>query len=325
MDECLSELGILKGLKAPIPSPVVGVTDTPANSSMKRVTTPSTPVLMSGSALASGHASQFVGTSPPVQRVQYPQQVKPQSLPRPRSQLRTSTSPHSPASRENYTGRSSSDAENPDFILEVVVLDEDSWGAGEKGKVRKGSPKSQRRGSVEKFTDTLKNVAREAPSLPSLKRFSEPPRLGPPSPSPVLPQSFSQQQQRGHGRSRSRSRSRPATPRTPPYPTCPTSPPSTTTKSSNSPVPRGVNSTQVLYTCETVCRFHPDQDVLYGGIGFHMLEVGTRLGVIQELGPPCMHPELPAYLDDGEDCLLLAVDVNENIGWAFASFLVPVD
>jgi len=50
-----------------------------------------------------------------------------------------------------------------------------------------------------------------------------------------------------------------------------------------------------------------------------------RLGIVQEHGHPSMHPALPVHIDDGEDCLLLATDVSGDLGWAFASFLVPID
>ena len=220
-------------------------------------------------------------------------------------------------------------SEDPAFVSEVVVLDTDSWGEREKERERElkeDRPKTQRRGSVKKkLADTLENVARKSPSLPSLKRFSGPPRLGSPSPSHGLPQSSAQQQQQGHGRSRSRSRSRPATPRTPSYPSYPTSPPLIVTSSSTSSHSQGPYSTPVLYACEAITPFSLGRDVMYQGIGFHRLEVGTRLGIVQEYGHPCMHPLLPVHVDDGEDCLLFAMDGCANVGWAFASFLVPVD
>ena len=50
-----------------------------------------------------------------------------------------------------------------------------------------------------------------------------------------------------------------------------------------------------------------------------------RLGIVREFGHPCIHPSLPAHIYDGEDCLLPANDGYENVGRAFASFLVPVD
>ena len=232
-------------------------------------------------------------------------------------------------SRRNHAGQSSvvgTSTEDPAFVSEVVVLDKESWGEEER-EAKEERAKPQRRGSVKKkFADTLENVARKSPSLPSLKRFSGPPRLGSPSPSPGLPQSLSQQQQhQENARPRSRSRSRPATPRTPSYPAYPTSPPLITTKSSTSTHSQGPYSTPVLYACEAVSPFHLGRDVVYKSYGFHRLEVGMRLGIVEEFGHPSTHPALPVHIDDGEDCLLLAMDVYDKIGWAFASFLVPVD
>jgi len=233
------------------------------------------------------------------------------------------------ATRGSHTSQSLGVATNPEdspFVSEVVVLDTDSWGEREREReAREDRPKPQRRGSVrKKFAETLESV-RKSPSLPSLKRFSGPPRLGSPSPSPGLPSSFAQQQHQGHGRSQSRSRSRPGTPHTPSYPSYPAPPPLIVTSSANSTHSQGPYLTPVLYACEAVSRFHLGRDVSYRGIGFHKLEVGTRLGITEEAGHPCMHPALPIHVDDGEDCLLLAMDEHGNVGWAFASFLVPVD
>ena len=215
-----------------------------------------------------------------------------------------------------------SSAEDSTFVSEVVVLDADTWEERER-EAKEERPKPQRRGSVKKkLADTLENVARKSPSLHSLKRFSGPPRVASPSPS-GLSQSSSQQQ--GHGRSRSRSRSRPVTPHAPPYQTYPTSPPLITTESSNSTHSQGPYSTPVLYACEAITAFRLGRHALYQGYGFHTLEVGTRLGIIEERGHPCTHPSLPVHVDDGEDCLLLAVDEYGNQGWAFASFMMPVD
>lgn len=211
-----------------------------------------------------------------------------------------------------------SNAEDSAFVSEVVVLDAESWGERER-EIKEGRPKTQRRGSVKKkFTDTLESVVRRSPSLHSLKRFSGPPRLG--SPSPGLSQSSSQPH--GHRRSRSQSRSRPSTPHIPSHHT---SPPLINIDSSNSSHSQGPYSTPVLYACEAITPFRLCRSVLYEGIGFHTLIVGTRLGIIQEFGHPSTHPSLPVHVDDGEDCLLLAMDGHGEVGWAFASFLVPVD
>lgn len=214
-----------------------------------------------------------------------------------------------------------SNAEDTTFVSEVVVLDADVWEERER-ESKEDRPKPQRRGSVKKkLTDTLENVARRSPSLHSLKRFSGPPRLGSPSPSAGMPQ------QQGSGRSHSRSRSRPSTPHPPSYPgpPCPTPPPILTINSSTSAHSQGPYSSPVLYACEVVSPFRLGRDVLYEGLGFHTLEVGAKFGIVEERGHPSTHPSLPVHVDDGEDCLLIAMDVHGNDGWAFASFLVPVD
>ena len=60
------------------------------------------------------------------------------------------------------------------------------------------------------------------------------------------------------------------------------------------------------------------------------------LEVLQEAGHPSIHPKLPLWVDDGEDCLLLCRDggaggqngegkeAGGNVGWALASFLEPL-
>ena len=59
--------------------------------------------------------------------------------------------------------------------------------------------------------------------------------------------------------------------------------------------------------------------------------------VLQEAGHPSIHPKLPLWVDDGEDCLLLCRERKEgvegeageetgggDVGWALASFLEPL-
>ena len=61
--------------------------------------------------------------------------------------------------------------------------------------------------------------------------------------------------------------------------------------------------------------------------------------MLQEAGHPSIHPKLPLWVDDGEDCLLLCRERREgidglgeeggegeggNVGWALASFLEPL-
>ena len=56
-----------------------------------------------------------------------------------------------------------------------------------------------------------------------------------------------------------------------------------------------------------------------------MLEVGEEFDILDEWGHPSNHPDLPLFVDEGEDCLLLVRDEAGHIGWALASFLIPVD
>jgi len=81
----------------------------------------------------------------------------------------------------------------------------------------------------------------------------------------------------------------------------------------------------VMYECEVITTFDVGRDVTYEGVPFHRLKVGSRLGILVEAGHPCTHPNLPIHVDDGEDCLLMARNIEGAIGWVFASFLIPVD
>lgn len=97
---------------------------------------------------------------------------------------------------------------------------------------------------------------------------------------------------------------------------------------SQPPTPRPssfVYTTPVMYECEAITTFNAGRDVKYEGIPFHKLKTGRRLGILQEAGHPCTHPNLPIHVDDGEDCLLMAMDTEGTVGWVFASFLIPVD
>lgn len=80
-----------------------------------------------------------------------------------------------------------------------------------------------------------------------------------------------------------------------------------------------------MYECEAITSFNVGRDIKYEGIAFHVLRVGNRLGIMQEAGHPSTHANLPISVDDGEDCLLLARNIEGTVGWAFASFLLPVD
>ncbi|KAJ7286910.1 hypothetical protein C8J57DRAFT_1495398 [Mycena rebaudengoi] len=79
-----------------------------------------------------------------------------------------------------------------------------------------------------------------------------------------------------------------------------------------------------LYACRVVHPCQPPAAVAYFGFPFFALEEHALLGVLHEAGHPSTHPRLPLYVDDGEDCLLLCRDADNEIGWALASFLAPL-
>ncbi|KAF8171877.1 hypothetical protein BJ912DRAFT_860280 [Pholiota molesta] len=78
------------------------------------------------------------------------------------------------------------------------------------------------------------------------------------------------------------------------------------------------------YTCQVVHPCRPPAAVQYYSFPFFTLQVGDFYEVLQEAGHPSIHPKLPLYVDDGEDCLLLCRDGYGIVGWALASFLEPV-
>ncbi|KZT27173.1 hypothetical protein NEOLEDRAFT_160821 [Neolentinus lepideus HHB14362 ss-1] len=103
--------------------------------------------------------------------------------------------------------------------------------------------------------------------------------------------------------------------------------PSPTKKSSHqSQGPQKITSHgKSLYACRVVHRCEPPASVSYHSLPFFTLRPGTTLDILHESGHPSNHPDLPLFVDDGEDCLLLVRDrETHQIGWALASFLTPV-
>lgn len=86
-----------------------------------------------------------------------------------------------------------------------------------------------------------------------------------------------------------------------------------------------VPSIPAMYECRAVHECHPPEGVSYRGLPFCHLEIDDVFQILQESGHPSTHPDLPLVLDEGEDCLLLVRDRTGEIGWALASFLLPVD
>lgn len=80
-----------------------------------------------------------------------------------------------------------------------------------------------------------------------------------------------------------------------------------------------------LYSCYVIHPCQPPEGVQYHGILFHTLEPEDIYDVLQECGHPAEHRELPLYVDGGEDCLLLVRNMQGVVGWALASFMLPVD
>ncbi|KAF7790946.1 hypothetical protein EIP86_001905 [Pleurotus ostreatoroseus] len=79
-----------------------------------------------------------------------------------------------------------------------------------------------------------------------------------------------------------------------------------------------------LYQCHAIHPCSPPPGVSYRDIPFLTIRVGDIFDVLEEKGHPSQHRNLPLYIDDGEDCLLLVRDMHDDIGWALASFLFPV-
>ncbi|TFK66039.1 hypothetical protein BDN72DRAFT_163537 [Pluteus cervinus] len=78
------------------------------------------------------------------------------------------------------------------------------------------------------------------------------------------------------------------------------------------------------YICQVTYPCVPPPHAAYYSFPFFTLQVGEIYEVLKEAGHPSVHPKLPVYVDEGEDCLLLCRDELRRVGWAFASFLNPV-
>ncbi|KAM5537947.1 hypothetical protein V8D89_008423 [Ganoderma adspersum] len=80
-----------------------------------------------------------------------------------------------------------------------------------------------------------------------------------------------------------------------------------------------------LYECRVIHPCEPPDGVEYRSLPFFTLVVDEVYDILQEAGHPSVHRDLPLYVDDGEDCLLLVRNDAGDLGWALASFMVPVD
>ncbi|KAI1791354.1 Dbl-like domain-containing protein [Ganoderma leucocontextum] len=80
-----------------------------------------------------------------------------------------------------------------------------------------------------------------------------------------------------------------------------------------------------LYECRVVHPCKPPEGVEYRDLPFLTLVVDEVYEILQEAGHPATHRDLPLYVDEGEDCLLLVRNSSGDVGWALASFMFPVD
>ncbi|KAF5387247.1 hypothetical protein D9757_006854 [Collybiopsis confluens] len=84
------------------------------------------------------------------------------------------------------------------------------------------------------------------------------------------------------------------------------------------------SSAKAKYTCRVIHPCKPPAVVSYFSFPFFTLVEGDMYQILQEAGHPSIHPKLPLYVDDGEDCLLLCRNEAGLVGWALASFLEPI-
>ena len=77
-----------------------------------------------------------------------------------------------------------------------------------------------------------------------------------------------------------------------------------------------------LYPCTTVVPMELGS-AKYLGLPFLSLRTGDTIQVLYEAGHPNQH-NLPFPQEPGDDCLLVARDERGTIGWAFASFVMPL-
>lgn len=69
----------------------------------------------------------------------------------------------------------------------------------------------------------------------------------------------------------------------------------------------------------------------YAGLDWLDLEVGQRLDVVVDAGPPAAHPEINPVVDDGVDTLFIARrryrehnhGYSVEVGWVWASYIFP--
>jgi len=75
-----------------------------------------------------------------------------------------------------------------------------------------------------------------------------------------------------------------------------------------------------------VVAVHPfeTRDVIYREHPFFQLQIDEVYDVLDDAGHPSTCEGLPLHVDDMDDSLLLVRNIYGEIGWALASYVVPV-
>jgi hypothetical protein len=85
---------------------------------------------------------------------------------------------------------------------------------------------------------------------------------------------------------------------------------------------------EAMYSCTAVQMCMPSTTAKYAGLPFLVLAVGDIVDVLLEGGHPArVQNELPIVLpcsEDEEDTMLVVRDERGRLGWALASFLLPL-
>ncbi|KAF8325437.1 uncharacterized protein EI90DRAFT_2140053 [Cantharellus anzutake] len=81
---------------------------------------------------------------------------------------------------------------------------------------------------------------------------------------------------------------------------------------------------ETLYIVSCVHPFRPPEGVTHLDLPFLSLDVGDVVDILLEDGHPSTHENLPIYVDEGDDCMLVGRDEQDRIGWCLASFVMPL-
>ncbi|KAI0365065.1 hypothetical protein BV20DRAFT_1102982 [Pilatotrama ljubarskyi] len=193
--------------------------------------------------------------------------------------------------------------------------------------------KSQSQGRLLEVPDDI-SPSSSNPSLHSVAGSLQEDARGRPSRKPSFRRRLTDSFRANAGSSESRHRRSPSLPSSMGYSVTPSPTPSPSKASFAPHSGRGAHSSRkrssggvipALYQCRVIHQCEPPPGVSYRDLPFFTLRLDDVYDILKEAGHPSTHRDLPLYVDDGEDCLLLARDDAGNIGWVLASFLLPVD